>query len=70
MRERITIRSFSPAVFFVGVFFVLWAASPSKKQSPCKGSMEQCCQKNNSDEGNKMSWETLPHQFFSSVSFN
>ena len=70
MKKRITIRRFSPVVVFAGVFLVLWAATPSKKQSPCKESTEQCCKQNNSDESDKMSWETLPHQFFSSVSFN
>jgi hypothetical protein len=69
VRNRNTIRTFSLAVLLAGTFLVLWAAGPSEKQAPCKESMDHCS-KNGGDESNKMSWETLPHQFFSSFSLD
>jgi hypothetical protein len=70
MRSRNAIRLISLAVVTAGVFLVLQAATPAKNQEPCKESMDQCCKKKGSDESNKMIWETLPQQFFSSISFD
>jgi len=69
MRNRNTIRILSLVVIIAGIFLVLRAATPAKNQEPCKESMDQCCKKRGDDESNKMIWETLPHQFFSSISF-
>jgi hypothetical protein len=70
MRSRNTLRIVSLAVIIAGIFLVLWAATPVKNQEPCKESMDQCCKKKGSDESNNLIWETLPHQFFSSISFD
>jgi hypothetical protein len=69
MRNRNTLHIISLTAIIAGIFLVLWAATPAKRQEPCKESIDQCCKKKN-DESNKMIWETLPHQFFSSISFD
>jgi hypothetical protein len=70
MRSRNTIHLISLAVIVAGIFLVLQAATPAKTQEPCKESMDQCCKKKDGNESNNLIWETLPHQFFSSISFD
>ncbi|HEY6505478.1 MAG TPA: hypothetical protein VIZ28_16000 [Chitinophagaceae bacterium] len=67
MKNRNIIRSLLLAVIIAGSFLVLWAASPAKQHTPCKESMEGCCKKEKDNNSNKMTWETLSHQFFSSL---
>ncbi|MBL7741443.1 MAG: hypothetical protein JNK14_19645 [Chitinophagaceae bacterium] len=67
MRNRNTIRSLLLAAVIALSFLALWAASPVKGQNSCKESMEGCCKKTSDDNSDKMSWETLPHRFFSSL---
>ncbi|MBL7742480.1 MAG: hypothetical protein JNN00_03295 [Chitinophagaceae bacterium] len=67
MKKGNSIRSLLLAAIIAGGFLVLWAASPVKEHSPCKESMEGCCKKTSDDNFDKMSWETLPHRFFSSL---
>jgi len=70
MRSRNAIHLISLAVIAAGIFVVLRAATPGKNPEPCKESMDQCCKKKDGDESNNLIWETLPHQFFSSISFD
>ncbi|MEI9806668.1 MAG: hypothetical protein WDO16_01620 [Bacteroidota bacterium] len=66
MRNRNTIRSLSLGAVMAGFFLVLWAAAPVKEHTRCKESLEGCCKKDNDKNTPKMSWETMPHRFFSS----
>jgi len=58
------------AVIIAGGFLAVWAASPVKDHGPCKESMERCSKKCGSGSSDNMTWGTLPHRFFSSLSLD
>jgi hypothetical protein len=49
------------------VFFGVNAGKSSKETIECTESMEECCKKDKEVQGEKMIWESLPQQFFSSI---
>lgn len=55
------------AMVLTGAFLVLRSASPAGKNKPCKESMDQCCEKKQTDKADKVIWENLSQQFFSSI---
>ncbi|MBC7949913.1 MAG: hypothetical protein H7Y42_18660 [Chitinophagaceae bacterium] len=69
MRKTNIIRTLLLALAITGGILVLWAATPGKESHPCNEVMDGTCQKKHGDDGNKMIWESLSHQFFSSASF-
>jgi hypothetical protein len=52
-------------LILVVAFFVLRSAIPAERESSCKENMDCCKKKNGGSE--KMVWENLSHQFFSSL---
>jgi hypothetical protein len=67
MRNRNIIKLAVLVIVAAGVFLVVKAENPSKEKVDCQESMDGCCRKSGSEKGNKMIWESLPQQFFSSI---
>jgi len=65
MKSRNTIRMSFLGLILVAAFFALRSAIPSERENACKESMDCCKKKNGGAE--KMVWENLSHQFFSSL---
>ncbi len=63
MRSRYAIQILLTLVLIAGVFAALYSSNGPQKETRCKESMDACCEKSSSD---KMIWENLPRQFFSS----
>lgn len=69
MRKN-TLRISLVAVAIAAAFlaFGSWK-SATKASTPCKESLEECCQQKNK-KGETMVWESLSGQFFSSTDLN
>jgi hypothetical protein len=70
MSKRNIIRIAILAVVLAGAFLVLRSAASTGKNNPCKQSkesMEQCSGKKNAGGADKMIWENLSQEFFSSI---
>ncbi|HKO81864.1 MAG TPA: hypothetical protein VJU78_15770 [Chitinophagaceae bacterium] len=65
MRLKHTIQLFLSVLAIAGAFLVLQSSTPTSKNAPCKESMDasSCNKKESAD---KMIWENLSQQFFSS----
>jgi hypothetical protein len=64
VRRRNSIRILLISLVIATGLVAALAARPAKNETPCKESLDECCRK---DDGNKVMWESIPHQFFSSV---
>jgi len=67
MRPRIIARL---AIFFIlaaGIFLVVRAETSQNESVECEESLDGCCRKDGNKQSNKMIWESLPQQFFSSI---
>lgn len=65
MRQRNFLKFILIITVAAGVYLFARAESPRHNKPTCPESMEECCKKGES--GNKMIWESLSHQFFSSI---
>jgi hypothetical protein len=66
MRGRNILRVTILTVIAAGSLLLLRSETPASKGKACKESMKECCKKKESG-GDKMMWESLPQQFFSSI---
>jgi len=65
MRSRFTIQIILTILIIVGTIWVLRSSQSNPTSTPCKESMDACYEKK--PGSNKMIWEKLPSQFFSSL---
>ncbi|MGZ5220524.1 MAG: hypothetical protein ACXWV1_06730 [Chitinophagaceae bacterium] len=65
MRLKYTIQLFFTVAAIAAILLVLQSSSPVSKNTPCKESMDACCNKKQSTD--KMIWENLSQQFFSTL---
>jgi hypothetical protein len=63
MRSRYTIHFLLTLIAIVGAFLVLRSSNAVAAEVPCKESMDASCEKKSSSD--KMIWENLSQQFFS-----
>jgi hypothetical protein len=66
MRARNIIKTLIITVIAASVLLLLRSEAPAAKGSSCKESLKECCKKNQG-AGDKIMWESLPQQFFSSI---
>jgi len=64
MRLKHTIQLFFTVAAIAATFLVLQSSTPASKNVPCKESMDASC--NKKESADKMIWENLSQQFFSS----
>jgi hypothetical protein len=65
MRLKPILQLFFTAAAIVAAFLVLQSSTPVSKNVPCKESMDASC--NKKESADKMIWENLSQQFFSSI---
>jgi hypothetical protein len=66
MRQTNFIKAFLLAVFVAGAFLIVRSSVSDPQNTPKKESMDECIQKKAQPTTEKMGWESLPQQFFSS----
>jgi hypothetical protein len=65
MKLKYTISLFLTILAFTCAFLVLQSSAPASKNSPCKETLDECSNKKKSAD--KMIFENLSQQFFSSI---
>ncbi|MFC0776088.1 hypothetical protein [Terrimonas alba] len=65
MRLKPTIQILLTVLAIVGIFLVFQSSTPVSKGDSCDESMNDCCKKKTTSD--KMIWENLSQQFFSSL---
>jgi hypothetical protein len=67
MRRRNTLRVVMLAPILLAAFLILRSAAPAGKDKPRKESIDECCKHKPAGKTDKVIWENLSQQFFSSI---
>jgi hypothetical protein len=67
MRKKNIIQIAMLTAVLVGAFIVFRSAASAGSNNSGKESVDECCKKKNAGQADKMIWENLSRQFFSSI---